>query len=183
MTHPDLNSADADNLPLADSNIAQGNGSITYGLNLGRAETWVNVFWIVLGFAVCAYSYKLKLYSPIGPATGFFPMLAGVVILVTGIALLAGQQTRVDARLHFWPEQGSLKRVGLVLGGVVALILLMRFLGFIVASVVIMPLMLRAIEARSWRFVIVVGTVSAAIIYVIFDTMLGTILPRSALGF
>ena len=46
-----------------------------------------------------------------------------------------------------------------------------------------MPLLLRAIEGRSWLFVISVGAVSAAIVYLVFNTLLGTVLPRSPFGF
>lgn len=154
-----------------------------HGVNLRRTETWLNLVWVVLGLAVCAYAFHLKIYGSNGPATGFFPLLAGLLMLATGIALSWSRATRVASELHFWPESGSARRVLSVLGGMLALIVLMRYAGFIIASLLMMPLLLRAIENRSWRFAILVGAFSAAVVYVTFDTLLGTLLPRSPLGF
>jgi len=165
------------------TDTSAGHSPLGFGIDLRRSETWLNVFWVVLGLAICAYSFRLRIYGTNGPATGFFPMLAGAVVLATGLGLLLAQKSRVEGGLHFWPEQGSARRVWLVLGGLALLIVLMRYAGFIIAALVMMPLLLRAIEGRSWPFVLCVGAVSAAIVYLVFSTLLGTVLPRSPFGF
>lgn len=93
------------------------------------------------------------------------------------------QSSRVDAAHHFWAEKGSSRRVGMVMGGLMLMTLLMWFAGFIIAALIMMPLLLRAIEQRSWLFVIVVGFASTASAYLLFNTLLGTLLPRSPWGF
>ena len=157
--------------------------SATYGVNLRRIEPWLNLLWVAVGLAVCVYSVKLGLFGPSGPATGLFPMIAGVVMAASGSALFVVQSSRVDAAHHFWAEQGSSRRVCMVMGGLMLMTLLMWFVGFILAAMVMMPLLLRAIERRSWPFVIVTGFVSTAAAYLLFNTLLGTILPRSPWGF
>jgi putative tricarboxylic transport membrane protein len=159
--------------------VAQAAGP---GPGLHRRESLLNWFWIVSGIAVCVYSYRLGVFGPNGPDSGFFPMLAGAVMGITGAALLLLRATRVESTLCFWPEQGAARRVCLVLGGLIALIVLMRFAGFLTAAVIMMPLLLRAIDGRSWRFALIVGILSAGIVFVLFDTLLGTLLPRGPLG-
>lgn len=159
------------------------NESATYGINLRRIEPWLNLLWITAGVAVCVYSFKLGLFGPGGPATGLFPMIAGVILAVSGSALFVMQSSRVDAANHFWTEKGSSHRVCMVMGGLMLMTLLMWFVGFILAALIMMPLLLRAIEQRSWLFVIVVGFASTVSAYLLFNTLLGTILPRSPWGF
>jgi hypothetical protein len=168
------------------ANTASDNGEspdVKYGANLKRIEPWVNIFWIACGLAVCVYSLNLGLFGSGGPATGFFPMIAGVLLTATGSALLVTHSSRVDAAHHFWPEQGSARRVSMVMGGLMLMTLLMWFVGFIVAALIMMPVLLRAIEKRSWLFVTVVGSISTAAAYLLFNTLLGTLLPRSPWGF
>jgi hypothetical protein len=153
------------------------------GANLHRREPLLNLFWLLIGIAVCAYSFRLGVFGPNGPDSGFFPMLAGAVMTVTGAALLFAPGARVEAARHFWPEHGAARRVALVLGSLIAMTLLMRFAGFLTAAVIMMPLLLRAIEGRSWRFAITVGVASAAVVFFLFDTLLGTLLPRGPFGF
>jgi hypothetical protein len=153
------------------------------GANLHHREPLLNLFWILSGVAICVYSFRLGVFGRNGPESGFFPMLAGAVMGIAGVALFLTRNARVETARHFWPEHGSAQRVSLVLGGLVLMTLLMRFAGFLTAAVIMMPLLLRAIEGRSWRFAIAVGVVSAGIVFFLFDTMLGTLLPRGPLGF
>jgi putative tricarboxylic transport membrane protein len=153
------------------------------GSNLHQREPLLNLFWILCGIAICIYSFRLGVFGPSGPDSGFFPMLAGAVMTLAGVALLFTRGARVETTRHFWPEQASARRVSMVLGGLILMTLLTRFAGFLTAAVIVMPLLLRAIEGRSWRFAITVGVVSAGIVFFLFDTLLGTLLPRGPWGF
>jgi putative tricarboxylic transport membrane protein len=153
------------------------------GTNLHQREPMLNLFWILCGIAICIYSFRLGVFGPSGPDSGFFPMLAGAVMTIAGVALWFTRSARVETTRHFWPERGSARRVSMVLGGLILMTLLTRFAGFLTASVIVMPLLLRAIEGRSWRFAIIVGVISAGIVFFLFDTLLGTLLPRGPWGF
>lgn len=120
-----------------------------------------------------------------GPDSGFFPMLAGVIVLAGGIAqLLTTTRRRHSAEdLPFWDNAGAPRRVLTLLTGIVALILLTRYAGFIVASLTMLPFLLRQVEKRSWLYAITVAVIATIAVHVLFVKLLGMQMPRGPLGF
>ena len=139
-------------------------------------------FWLLAGAGVCVYARQLGLFGPAGPESGFFLMIAGLLMAASGAALLVSSG-RTAAPAGRWPRGAGALRVLMVLAGTALLILLMRWLGFLGAALLVMPLLLGMIERRSVGFVLAVGWGSALFAYLLFGTVLGTLLPRGPWGF
>jgi len=139
--------------------------------------------WVLLGLAVCAYARTLGFLGPAGPDSGFFPMITGALIAVSGALLLARPAELTDAGQPMF-DQGpaAAARVLLVIGALLAMILLIPYLGFLLTGAIVTPLLLRAIDGRSWAFCIGVGASSAAAIVLLFSKALNVPLPVSPLG-
>lgn len=143
----------------------------------------VVVLWILLGIAVCAYARGLGVFGPSGPASGFFPMITGVVIALSGVAIGVSRSDRPPEAARFFPDGMAALRVGIVIGAILLMIVLIPHLGYLLTGVLVTPLLLRAIEPRSWAFCIGVGAAGAAAIVLLFAKGLNVPLPRGPLGF
>jgi putative tricarboxylic transport membrane protein len=144
-------------------------------------ESAVNVIWLALGLAVCAQSLRLGVVGPFGPDSGFFPLLSGIAITGAACALNLGRD-RVLVGATFLAPGGSPRRVAMVLGVMVAAIAVLPWLGFLLTGFLAMPLLLRTVQRCSWIFAGLFGAAATGVIYVVFDRVLGTPLPRGVLG-
>ena len=161
---------------------AGGDASATPTRRPDRFDQAVSALWLIAGLGVCAYAVQLGLYTPSGPDSGFFVLIAGAVMALAGAVLLAGS-ARAVAPPDRWPRGAGARRVLLVLAGTAVLILLMRWLGFVLAALLMMPLLLRVIERRSIVFMLAVGWGAAIATFLLFGKLLGTTLPRGPWGF
>lgn len=144
----------------------------------------ITALWILIGIALCFYAHDLGLSGPTGPDSGFFPMIAGVLLTVSGVGILVSMVTRGEIGPEpLFQDSASAKRVCLVVGAVVLMIILIPLLGFFVTGILVTPFLLRAVENRTWSFCILVGALSAGTIVGLFSQVLGVPLPRGPLGF
>jgi putative tricarboxylic transport membrane protein len=150
---------------------------------LARIEPLINMAWIAAGAGLCVYARRLGVWGSSGPDSGFFPMIAGALVLLCGVLLLLLQRRAASASEPFWPEPGSARRVCALVAGLVALVLLVRYAGLVAAAIVMMPILLRLVEKRSWPYAIVVGLVATAAVHTVFVRLLGMVMPRGPWGF
>lgn len=148
----------------------------------GGFDRALALVWLVGGLACCVYARRLGVLGPAGPAAGFFVMIAGVVLAAAGAGLLL-TPTRRRVAADRWPRGAALRRVAAVFAGTAVLILAIRWLGFLVAALVTMPVLLSLIERRRPAFVLAVGCGSALAAWALFGPVLGTVLPRGPWGF
>lgn len=168
-------------------------------IRIASLEPVLDVVWIVVGVALCVQAWRLGAWSANGPDSGFVPLVAGALIaacaglLVVRRAMAPARRASndpdtadtadaTDAEL-FWAERGAWARVCALVAGLVALVLLVRFAGFITASALMMPVLTRLIEKRSWWFAIGIGLAATAAVHVVFTRLLGMSMPRGPWGF
>jgi hypothetical protein len=145
-------------------------------------ELVFNSFWLVLGLGICAISFKLGLFGPFGPDSGFFPLLAGAAIAGGGALMIAQRATPDVHRDVFFPPGASPRRVVVALAIMTAMIAALPWIGFVLVGVLGMPLLLRTIGTPSWIFAVLFGITSTASVYLVFDRLLGMPLPRGPIG-
>jgi hypothetical protein len=145
-------------------------------------ERALNASWLLLGLATCWHARTLGLYSPSGPDVGFFPFIAGVGLAAGGAWLLI-RHASTRAMVVEWPRGPALRRVLTVLAGLLAMWILIRYVGFLAAAFVTMIVLLRAIERVSWVQVIIIATVSSVGVWWLFAKALSVVLPRGPWGF
>lgn len=143
-------------------------------------ERGLNVFWIALGIAIAAQSWRIGISGPSGPESGLFPLIAGLIMAGTGVALLL--KTSTNARAVEWPGGAGIVRVAGVVIGIGVMAIGVDYLGFVIASTVTMLVLLRTIERTSWLGSIVLTAGSVAAVVWIFGHLLGMPLPRGPWG-
>src|SRR4051812_32506409 len=107
-------------------------------------ERTLNAFWIALGAAAAAYAWTLGGMGPSGPDSGLFPLIAAVIIMGSGIALLL-QRSSLAASPDY-PRGAALWRVGGVISGLALLAFGIPHLGFAITGAITMLILLRTVE-------------------------------------
>jgi len=111
-----------------------------------------NLVWVLLGFGICLYAVRLRLWDAAGPASGFLPFIAGLFVGLIGLALLLQEWARRPRERRptpFWEDAAARNRVGLVVIGLCAMALLMPLLGFLLAATLVMTFLLGLAHPRS----------------------------------
>lgn len=161
------------------------------GNAMARLDAAVSLFWVLLGIALCWSSMGLGLSDPSGPASGFFPFLAGLLVLGGGVGLLlrhvvTGGQPAPGEEIapQFWEAPGAPFRTAVLIVVVGGMILAVPYLGFALAGAVGLPILFRVIAPdKSWVSAIVTGIIAAGGMHLLFAVALGTPLPRGPFGF
>ena len=117
------------------------------------------------------------------PQTGFFPRVLGVLLALLTVGELVrvlrlAETTAAPERI---PSEGWL-RIGATLAIMLGFALVLEWLGFLLATFLLMVLLLRAIEAPSWSKVIIVASITSVLSYGLFAWLLGVPLPAGILG-
>lgn len=113
--------------------------------------------------------------DPVGPKT--FPIIIGVLMGIASLTVML----RPDPEPH-WPQAARLIEIGAAVVVMVAYALLLKDLGFVIATAI-------ASAFLTWRlgthplWSVVAGVLISLGIYVIFHMVLGLSLARGPLGF
>jgi putative tricarboxylic transport membrane protein len=128
-------------------------------------------------------SRKLAFGSLRVPQTGFFPRALGIllVLLALGELLRALRHSEAVFSMEKIAGEGWI-RIGATLATMLGFALVLEWLGFLLATFLLMVLLLRAIEAPRWPKVFVVALVTALLSYGLFAYLLGVPLPAGILG-
>lgn len=143
-------------------------------------ERALNVFWIALGAAAAAYAATLGLVGPSGPESGLFPLIAALIVMVAGIALLLSSSSRAAAPAY--PRGPALLRVLGVVGGLAFLAIALPHLGFAISGAAAMMILLRTVERAHWAESVALSLGSVALVVWLFGQVLGMALPRGPWG-
>ena len=137
------------------------------------------------GFAgyILFESTKLRIGSFRVPQTGFFPRVLGIllVLLTVGELVRALRQRETATPAGKIASEGWF-RIGATLTTMLCFALLLEWLGFLLATFLLMVLLLRAIEAPRWPKVLIVALVTSLLSYGLFAWLLGVPLPAGILG-
>ena len=142
----------------------------------------LGVFWLMLGVAVCAQSLRLGMIGPFGPASGFFPFIAGLVLAVSAAVMLVSRDSRVSDGRAFWPTPESGPRVIRIIALLGLLVLIIPYAGFLLTGMLVTPVMLRIAGGAGWPLTLAIGLGAPAAIYFLFVGALDSPLPRGVLS-
>jgi hypothetical protein len=143
-------------------------------------ERGLNAFWILLGAAATAASWSLGVVGSAGPESGFFPLIAALIVLGSGLVLFMRPGTQ--ARAGSLPRGAALGRIMGVVAGLALMALAMPYLGFALAGALTMIVLLRTVEQTSWAGSIALAVSSSAAVVWLFGHVLGMALPRGPWG-
>ncbi len=141
------------------------------------------LFFLAFGLFLGFKSLSLSVWSPFGPAEGFFPLT--VAILIMGLSLIVIVRAHVSLREQ--RQEGRIRErekagaKGFKISAYVLLMLLygalLEKVGFLVTSGLFLFLIIKFVEKQNWVRAVSVGTASIIISYVLFVYFLGVPLP------
>lgn len=144
-----------------------------------------SIFFIGTGGAICVASVGYSLGTLSAPDSGLMPFLTG-----SGMVLL-GTAGFVDATLRHrrgerWEPivRGTRWQKSLqVVAALAAYALLLKPLGFLLCTILLLAFLLRAIAPQRWPVVIGGALAAAGAAYAVFELWLQAQLPKGWLGF
>ncbi len=134
---------------------------------------------ILVGIVAVTGAIGLHVGTPTEPQPGFFPFLSGAFILVlSSIILVRGWLGRGDREAKF----GEVRRPVLLVIVLMAFVAMLEPLGYLIASLIIVALVLRIMGIKSWRVLLAASFAMSIGTFVLFDRLLGIALPVGILS-
>ena len=148
-----------------------------------------SLFWMGAGLLFCAGAFRYRLIKSGIPGAGFFPFLAGIILVSLSLILLtsalkkkgAGQEALPKEK--FFPQRSSPKKMGLALAGLLGYWLLLEPLGFLGTTFLFLVFLLRLIEPQRWTTVLTTAILATGLSYLLFNLWLKVQMPIGILGF
>jgi high-affinity Fe2+/Pb2+ permease len=140
----------------------------------------------LLALAVAFGAGALKYYAywgPNGPGPAFLPFWLGVVMSVLATMLLVGALRSSDPGAQWLPRGDGLRRLALVLGITIVLVALLNVVGMILGTVLFLICLLRFLDRHPWPLALAVALATAGFIFLVFTYWLRVPLPVGVLGF
>jgi putative tricarboxylic transport membrane protein len=138
------------------------------------------LFFLALGIWAIIGAHKLHVGTVTEPQPGFFPFLGGVTLAaLSGILLFQALLGRSKGTGAF----GALWRPIAMIMGLVLYVAILDSIGYILATIVLSLILLRALDTKTWWVLAVAALCITFGSYILFDRALGVTLPRGLLGF
>jgi putative tricarboxylic transport membrane protein len=141
-------------------------------------ERALNAFWILLGAATAAYAWSLGLVGPSGPESGLFPLIAALIVMGAGSALLLKGSMRTPQ----FPRGAALRRIAGIVAALVFMAIALPYAGFALTGALTMMILLRTTGDTGWAGSIALAVASVALVVWLFGHVLGMPLPRGPWG-
>ncbi len=130
-----------------------------------RAEQVTCIFWLALAGSVCWGAFQLNLGIPSEPGSGFLPFGTGLLLGILALVHLVQITFRKTEKQESFLGEVRWKRGGSLVFSLFFYVLLLPWLGYIVATFLFMLVLFSLYERRKWW---VVGSLSLLVIGVTF---------------
>jgi hypothetical protein len=136
-------------------------------------------FLFFLGSGAVIGAIRLHVGSPTEPQPGFFPFLGGIsLIVLSSIIFLKGGVGQSQKKVVF----GEVGRPALLLVVMIALVAVLDRVGYVIGTFIASGLILRILNVKSWRVLIITSLCLSIGTYILFDRLLGVDLPVGLLS-
>jgi hypothetical protein len=144
-----------------------------------RSDAVGSLFLFLLGIGAVFGAIRLKVGSPTEPQPGFFPFLGGLsLIVLSSIIFLKGWVGQSQKKVAF----GEVGRPALLLVVLIALVAVLDSVGYVIGTFIASGLILRILDVKSWRTLILTSLCLSIGTYILFDKLLGIDLPVGILA-
>ena len=150
-----------------------------------KADQWSGILLLVIAGVICWGSLSLSYGHVHNPGPGFFPFWLGAILGAMALGLVLKTTWQREGAKTLRAILSEKVRWEKVLFVVIALMLygyLINFLGYLIVTFLLMAFLLRFIEPRPWKAVIMwtlIGTIGS---YLVFDLWMKLRLPKGFLG-
>lgn len=149
-----------------------------------RTDVIETVLLVFVGIGVVIESIRLKVGTPLMPQPGFFPLIAGLLLIFLAlIFLLQNWLERGKASQQPREAFGELRRPVILVVSMGVYTALLMPVGYVLPTIFITALILRVLGVTSWK---ILGGASVALsvgTYILFGRILGIDLPAGILSF
>jgi len=142
-------------------------------------ELVFNLLLMALGIYVTLTSLKIGFGTLREPDAGFFPFVGGLVILIANVSVLA-RESRTNQAL--FPGRAGIPIFFTFTAIAAGWILLMPYLGYVLVSFLAVLGLSKVMKLEGWGKPVLLSTVVAFFIYLLFDYWLYLDLPRGIWG-
>jgi putative tricarboxylic transport membrane protein len=152
-----------------------------------RGNRISSIFCLLFSLIMVREAYRLELGSLLSPQAGFLPFFASILLGILSLMLLLSV-TRRKLKISEKNENitfnvKTLPQLISVIASLFLYTIFLNILGFILATMILIGFLLRAVEPQKW-YVVMAGGISIPLIaYLIFDVLLKVQLPKGFLGF
>ena len=139
-----------------------------------RSSILGGVFFFMVGVAAAIGAIQLNLGSPTEPQPGFFPFVGSVILVFLSIILILQGWKRDDTEPVVF---GEVRRLVLFLAVMAAFVAFLDRGGYVICTFIASGLILRILNIKSWRVLILTSLCLSIGTYILFDKLLGVDLP------
>lgn len=152
-------------------------GSVTVK-NLG---IYIGVFFLLIGAIIFAQSTQLDYYGKYGPGPGLLPMwMGGLTVVLSILYLRTTIKKDVIPFAEALPKGEALANVLACIGAVLLFIVIVPYVGFIAASMIMLFILFK--RGYNWYWTLGLSAATTLIIYWSFGVLLQVPLPSNRLG-
>ena len=142
-----------------------------------------SLFWLFFALCICGASLRMPLGTLWDPGPAFLPLGSGVLLGILSIICFLKARGLSEAETQGAWIGERWKNLILVLCVLTAYAFTLEFLGFIIATFLLMVVLFRGIEPQKWTVVLGGGALTSLLSYAVFEVWLKTQLPKGFLGF
>lgn len=141
------------------------------------------VFLLLFGAIICWEARKLDMGRIVKPGPGFFPFWLGIALVIVSLALFIHLRRRSIEKTAEGLWQGlRWEKIFGTLGVLLLYAFSLEWLGYIIATILLMLFLFRAIEPQRWPVAIFGSIVTSLITYALFKLWLQVQLPMGLWG-
>jgi len=133
----------------------------------------------LVGMGAIIGAVRLHVGSPTEPQPGFFPLLAGISLIVLSSIIFFQEWLGYGQKKEAF---GEVRRPALLLAVLIVLVAVLDRLGYVIGTFIASGLILRILDVKSWRVLIITSLGLSIGTYLLFDRLLGIDLPRGMLA-
>jgi hypothetical protein len=148
-----------------------------------HADVLSGTFLLATGIGLGYRANQLGLGQVSDPGPGFTIFLAAAVLVLLSVVLVVSSLWLPRNEAGRESDAVRWGKIGLILVSLIVYGLVLRKLGFIVSTFLLVLVFLRLIERKNWFAALLSGVAMALGTYVVFDWLLQARLPRGILGF
>jgi putative tricarboxylic transport membrane protein len=148
-----------------------------------KRDFFSSLFFALFSLYVCWPSINLGVGRFAKPGPGFISLIAGIALGLLSLIILIGTQISKKTNGHSSGEEIPWVPLLSTFGSLVGFALLLKTLGFNLATFLFLLILLRAVAQKSWRLSLLASVGITLGTYFIFEVFLQSQLPQGFLGF
>jgi putative tricarboxylic transport membrane protein len=147
----------------------------------GKAYVAIGALGLALSVGYVVLAMRLPFGQMDQPGAALFPLVVGALFALASVATLYEGWLMDPAEQVELPVGPERRRLLTLLGYLVGYLLLLPWLGQLLASLIVIILMVRLLSDYSWPRVVAAGTIMTLIVYGTFIYVLKVPMPRGVL--